>query len=68
MTDKRWTVIRWSGRTSDVPRKVFAGTEEKARARYAKLYREMRQGNVELFDGDGKAIDRAWAPRLCTRW
>jgi hypothetical protein len=41
---KKWTVMRWSGRDSDAPRKVFAGIEEKARARYVKLYRDMRQG------------------------
>jgi hypothetical protein len=67
MTGK-WTVMRWSGCDSDAPRKVFAGIEEKARARYVKLYREMRQGMVELMDGDGKTVDRAWAPRLRTRW
>jgi hypothetical protein len=65
---KRWTVMRWSGRDGDTPRKVFAGTKDKARAKYAKLYRDMRQGTVELMDGEGKTVDRAWAPRLRTRW
>jgi hypothetical protein len=41
---KQWTVMRWSGRDSDAPRKVFAGNEENARTKYAKLYRAMRQG------------------------
>jgi hypothetical protein len=68
MTAKRWTVMRWSGRDRETPRKVFAGIEEKARAKYAKLYRDMRQGMIELMDGDGKTVDRAWAPRLRTRW
>jgi hypothetical protein len=64
MTDKRWTVMRWSGRDS----KVFSGSEDKARAKYAKLYQAMRQGAVELIDGEGKTMDRAWVPRLRTRW
>jgi hypothetical protein len=25
---KRWTVMRWSGRDGDAPRKVFAGIED----------------------------------------
>jgi hypothetical protein len=37
-------------------------------AKYAKLHADMRQGTVELIDGDGEIIDRAWAPRLRTRW
>jgi hypothetical protein len=60
---RQWTVKRWSGRDSDAARKVFAGTEEKARAEYAKLYKAMRQGTVELFDGNGEIIDRRWAPQ-----
>jgi hypothetical protein len=68
MTDKRWTVMRWSGRDSNAPRKVFSGSEDKARAKYAKLYQAMRQGAVELINGEGKTMDRAWAPGLRTRW
>jgi hypothetical protein len=55
--------MRWSGRDGDVPRVRFRGTEEKARIKYVKLYRAMRQGTVELFDGDGKIVDRSWAPQ-----
>ena len=44
-TRKRWTVMRWSGRDGDAPRKVFAGPEEKARVNYAKL--------EALIDGEG---------------
>jgi hypothetical protein len=51
---KKWTVMRWSGRDCDASRKAFAGTEEKARAKYAKLYRAMGQGAVELIDGEGR--------------
>ena len=66
--EKRWTVMRWSGRDGETPRVRFKGTEEKARAEYAKLYKAMRRGTVELFDGDGKIMDRSWAPRLRSRW
>jgi hypothetical protein len=59
--------MRWSGRNGDAPRVKFKGTEEKARAEYAKIYKAMRQGTVELFDGDCKIVDRSWAPRLRTR-
>jgi hypothetical protein len=63
-----WKVERWGG-TSRYPRRVvFIGSEDKARAVYAKLYRALRQGTVELIDGKGEVIDRAWAPRLRTRW
>jgi hypothetical protein len=63
---KDWTVMRWSGRDGDAPRVRFIGPEEKARMKYVKLYRDMRRGTVELIDGNGEIIDRAWAPR--TRW
>jgi len=36
------------------------GTEEKARAKYAKLHEALRQGQVELIDGDGKTVLRDW--------
>jgi hypothetical protein len=28
------------------------------------LHKDMRQGMVGLFDGDGKSVKREWAPRL----
>jgi hypothetical protein len=63
-----WKVERWGG-TDRYPRRVvFIGSEDKAREKYAKVYRTMRQGTVELLDGKGETIDRAWAPRLRTRW
>jgi Domain of unknown function (DUF5348) len=65
---KRWTVMRWSGRDCDAPRVRFVGTPDKARAKYTKLHEVMRQGGVELIDADGKIVERAWAPRLRTRW
>ena len=46
----------------------FIGDEAKAREVYAKLHYDMRQGAVELLDGDGKVVLRDWAPRLRTRW
>jgi hypothetical protein len=60
--------MRWSGRDRDTPRVYYIGTEERARAVYVKLHEAMRQGFVELIDGDGKKIERGWAPRLRTRW
>ena len=63
MTDEPWIVMRWSGREGDAHRKVFEGTEEKARRKYDKLHAEMRQGGVELIDGDGKAVKRDRASR-----
>jgi hypothetical protein len=65
---REWTVKQWSGRNGDAPRVKFRGTEEKARAEYAKLYKAMRQGTVELFDVDGNIMDRSWAPRKPRRW
>jgi hypothetical protein len=67
VTDKLWTVKRWSGRDSDLPGVRFTGSEEKARAKYAKLYQGLRQGTVELIDSNGEVMDGAWAPRLRTR-
>jgi len=63
MTDEPWIVMRWSGREGDAHRKVFEGTEEKARRKYDKLHAEMRQGGVELIDGDGKTVKRDRASR-----
>jgi hypothetical protein len=40
--------MRWSGRNGDASRKVFAGPEEKARVKFAKLHADMRRGAVEL--------------------
>ena len=63
-----WTVMRWSGRDGDAPQVQFTGTEEMARAEYAKLHEAMHQGFVELVNDNGKTVKRGWAPRLRTRW
>ena len=47
-----------------MPKFRYTDSEERARAIYAKLREGMRQGMVELFDGDGKSVKRDWAPRL----
>ena len=65
---REWTVKRWSGRNGDALRVKFRGTEQKARAEYAKLYKAMRQGTVELFVRNGEIMDRSWVPRLRSRW
>jgi hypothetical protein len=54
MTDKpkKWTIKRWSGHDNDLPKFRYIDSEERARAIYAKLYAVMRQGMVELFDGE----------------
>jgi hypothetical protein len=71
MTDKpkKWTIKRWSGHDNDVPKFRYIDSEERARALYAKLLKDMRQGMVELFDGDGKSVKRDWAPpTLRMKW
>jgi hypothetical protein len=57
-------IKRWSGHDNDVPKFTYIDSEERARALYAKLRKDMRQGMIELFDGDGKSVKRDWAPRL----
>ena len=52
--------MRWSGRNVEAPKGRFIGPENKARAKYAKLFADMRQGSVELFDGEGKTVKRDW--------
>ena len=54
MTGKRWTVMRWSCRDGDALCVRFTGTEENARAKYAKLHEAMRQGSLELMDGEAR--------------
>jgi hypothetical protein len=60
--------MRWSGKQGTAMRVRFIGTEQKAREVYAKLHYAMRQGAVELLDGDGRTVLLDWAPRLRTRW
>ena len=71
MTDKpkKWMIKRWSGHDNDVPKFRYYDSEERARAIYARLHQDMRQGMVELFDGDGKSVKRDWAPpTLRMKW
>ena len=46
---KKWTIKRWSGHDNDLPKFRYIDSEERARAIYAKLHEDMRQGMVELF-------------------
>jgi hypothetical protein len=76
LTPGRVSVVTWSvggnqvgaipGHDNDVPKFRYIDSGERARAIYVKLHKGMRQGMVELFDGDGKSVKRDWAPRL--RW
>jgi hypothetical protein len=59
---KKWTIKRWSGHDNDLPKFRYIDSEERARAIYAKLHKGMRQGSVELFDGEGKSVRCDWAP------
>lgn len=64
-----WTVRRHGGRYCDTWRDVLVTPDEhRARAKYAKLHHDMRQGGVELIDPHGNRVAYDWAPRLRTRW
>jgi hypothetical protein len=45
----------------------YIGPKAKARAKYAMLFADMRRGSVELYDGEGKTIERDWARRRKAR-
>lgn len=65
----QWTVDRHSGRDNDPVRvKLATDDEAKARAKFQKLRIGLRQGEVCLWSPSGECIDRAWAPRLRSRW
>lgn len=67
-----WRVLRHSGAgaPSDAAAWVerFAGREDKARERYGKLVKAMRQGGVRLVRPDGSVAIEVHEPRLRTRW
>lgn len=65
---QEWTVWRHGGRSGDEWRCVARGSEAECREQYRRLFVAMRQGGVELRDPSGEVVDRAWAPRLRTRW
>jgi hypothetical protein len=63
-----YQVKRYSGRAADAYRTVLeTEDEEKARKRFDKLAKEMRQGGVMLVK-DEMVIDEVRAPNLRTRW
>lgn len=64
----QWMVTRWGGLDRWPSRVVFLGSEDLARKRYAKEAEKMRQGKVELVNGQGATEDLQWAPRLRSRW
>ena len=53
-----WTVERWGGNANHKRRVVFIGSENLARERYQKIYTDLRQGIVELFDDEGRSVKR----------
>lgn len=63
-----WQVERDGGNSNHSLRVIFAGSEELARAKFAKLKEALRQGEVRLTDPSGNVVDRCFAPRLRTRW
>lgn len=64
-----WTVDRHSGRDQDERRVRKTGeSEEAVRPTFDKIKRDLRQGEVRLLNPAGDVVDRAWAPRLRTRW
>jgi hypothetical protein len=63
-----YQVKRYSGRAVDSYRAVFESEdEEKARERFDKLVKEMRQGGVMLLR-DEFILEEVRAPNLRTRW
>ena len=53
-----WKVERWGGNANHNRRVVFLGSEDKAREKYAAVYRDLRQGVVELVDPAGQTVKR----------
>jgi hypothetical protein len=67
-----WTVKRHSGNGSPdddgLWKERFAGEEDKAREKYAKIKEAMRQGGVRLIRPDGTIALEQHEPRLMKRW
>lgn len=57
--------MRHGGRRSDEWKcKLETADEQAARQRYQKLYEGLRQGQLQLIDPEGKAVESTWAPRI----
>lgn len=65
---KPWTVQRHSGRRDGTWREAARGPETRARARYASIREQLRQGGVRLVAPHGVTIESTGAPMLRTRW
>lgn len=63
-----WCVRRFGGRTTDVWRTIYSGSEAQARERYTREAAALRQGVVQLIAPDGRVAAQTSAPRLRTRW
>ncbi len=61
-------VERWGGQRNKPARVVFIGSEDKARAKYAKIAEALRQGTVRLYDDGGTVVKQDFGPSLRTRW
>lgn len=53
-----WRVERWGGNANHKRRTVFLGSEDLATQKFEVLYRELRQGVVELIAPDGRLARR----------
>jgi hypothetical protein len=63
-----WMVTRHSGRSNGHWRSVYTGPEEKAREKFAKIAKDLRQGGVRLHKPDGTIVKHVWGPTLRMRW
>ena len=53
-TPHLWLVLRWSGRSTNQTRVVFAGDEAAARTHYASIAATLNQGGVSLYTPDDR--------------
>ena len=63
MTTKLWTIMRWSGREGEAPRKVFTGTLADAVIKFTALRKRLSKGSLELLDDQGQRLERTWPRR-----
>lgn len=63
-----WKVMRHGGRRADEWKcKLETADEQAAREKFDKLWKNFRQGRIQLIDPEGKAIKSDWSPRFRTR-
>jgi len=58
----QWIVERWGGQLRHKAHVVFIGSQDLAEAKYSKIAKTMRQGELRLLDGDRQVAWRkcAW--------